>query len=156
MFVLRELNTRGRSGYQLMNLYHEHTGLAKPSPGTMYPLLSGLESRGMVKMVVVGRSKIYHLTPKGQKIYQNMISEKKRFLKGMVRILSEVHGPSEIEAFKRTVLGGSAGTEIGLEAEAIQELREAVMRFMQSNKKPEKRAEFRKTILETADRIRRL
>ena len=37
------------SGYSLMKLIEEETGFWRPSPGSIYPLLTSLEEEGLVK-----------------------------------------------------------------------------------------------------------
>ena len=69
-----------------MKLIEKNVG-AKPSPGSMYPLLDNLKKEGLVTVKGVGRKKEYTLTPTGKK--QLKIVDKKRtecldnFIEGM-------------------------------------------------------------------------
>jgi DNA-binding PadR family transcriptional regulator len=56
-------------GYEIMHRIGSHTGdMWKPSPGSMYPALETLDSKGFIACQGDGRRKVYTLTPKGQKV----------------------------------------------------------------------------------------
>jgi DNA-binding PadR family transcriptional regulator len=75
--ILLALTFRPAHGYELMHLISHHTGHAwTPSPGSMYPALESLESKGFIASRGDGRRKVYSLTPKGDDIMARM--KKKR------------------------------------------------------------------------------
>ncbi len=52
-----------------MHSIGHHTGhMWRPSPGSMYPALESLESKGFISCQGDGRRKVYSLTPKGQNV----------------------------------------------------------------------------------------
>lgn len=63
--VLAALKDDSLSGYDLMNQLGSMLG-SKPSPGSIYPLLSELEKEGVIAVKEDGKSKRYHLTVKGE------------------------------------------------------------------------------------------
>ena len=63
--VLKALGDGSHSGYSLMQHVEKCMG-AKPSPGSMYPLLEQLKKQGLVLLKAVGRTNEYRLTPKGK------------------------------------------------------------------------------------------
>lgn len=64
-------------GYEIMHRISHHTGsLWTPSPGSMYPALEALETKGFISCQGDGRRKVYSLTPKGQNVLDEI--KKKR------------------------------------------------------------------------------
>jgi DNA-binding PadR family transcriptional regulator len=56
-------------GYEIMHCIGHHTGhMWRPSPGSMYPALESLESKGFISCQGDGRRKVYSLTPKGRDV----------------------------------------------------------------------------------------
>jgi len=75
--ILLALSVKPAHGYELMHLISHHTGHAwTPSPGSMYPALDSLTSKGFIACQGDGRRKVYSLTPKGQEVLAQM--KKKR------------------------------------------------------------------------------
>jgi DNA-binding PadR family transcriptional regulator len=73
MHILLALSTRPAHGYELMQWISNHTGHAwTPSPGSMYPALDALESRGFISCQGDGRRKVYSLTSKGEDVMARM------------------------------------------------------------------------------------
>jgi DNA-binding PadR family transcriptional regulator len=64
MWILSMLNTSPKTGAEIMDAIEEMSqGWWRPSPGSIYPLLSELEKEGYVKKLEDGR---YELTPKSK------------------------------------------------------------------------------------------
>ncbi len=57
---------------------------SKPSPGTIYPALKGLKSRGMIRESREGRAITYSLTPEGK---QTLKEAKSRFCRTFAGVL---------------------------------------------------------------------
>jgi DNA-binding PadR family transcriptional regulator len=71
--ILLALSIRPAHGYELMHWISHHTGHAwTPSPGSMYPALDSLESKGFIDCQGDGRRKVYSLTPKGLEVMVEM------------------------------------------------------------------------------------
>ncbi len=70
--VLEALNEKSMSGSELMEEIEKHTGgLWKPSPGSIYPLLSWLQDSGYVKELPVEIGlKRYELTHTGKELLE--------------------------------------------------------------------------------------
>lgn len=94
ILVLKALGDGPKTGYSLMKFVEERMG-AKPSAGSIYPLLDQLKDDGMVTVKDIERTKEYKLTPKGKA--QLEIVEQKRnecisnFLQGM-KMMSALTG----------------------------------------------------------------
>ena len=79
-------------GYEIMHRISRHSGDGwTPSPGSMYPALDTLESRGFISCQGDGRRKVYTLTPKGQdaldrirKMRENQFYEMKAFMSALL------------------------------------------------------------------------
>lgn len=112
ILILKALGEGPKSGYSLMKIIQESTGI-KPSPGSVYPLLENLKQEGIVNAKGVGRSKEYKLTPKGKAQLQIIDSKRNEclnnFLSGM-RMLSALTGEdmkfpmAMVESMKRGVM----------------------------------------------------
>lgn len=64
-------------GYEIMHRISYHTGhMWTPSPGSMYPALDALETKGFISRQGDGRRKVYSLTLKGQNVLEGI--KKKR------------------------------------------------------------------------------
>ena len=87
--VLKALAESPKSGYELMKHIEEKVG-AKPSPGSIYPLLDKLKKEGFVSAKGVARKKEYKITITGKHTLHS-IEEKRNeclcnFIDGMKMI----------------------------------------------------------------------
>jgi len=92
--VLYSLSKGKKSGYALMKQIGSSTG-SKPSPGSMYPLLTTLRKRNFVSMQASANKKIYSLTAKGKKAFLKMEKNKHQFVnhvKGQIKVLESITG----------------------------------------------------------------
>jgi DNA-binding PadR family transcriptional regulator len=79
--VLEALNEKPMSGSELMDQIEKHTGGAwKPSPGSIYPLLSYLQDNGYVKELPTENGlKRYELTLSGKTLLEEQAKVRKKF-----------------------------------------------------------------------------
>lgn len=89
IFILKQLMDKKMSGYDIMKKCEELLSY-KPSAGTIYPVLSGLEKKGILKSKIEGRKKIYEMTSKGRKFMDDITNLKKEFYEKMQSIISAV------------------------------------------------------------------
>jgi DNA-binding PadR family transcriptional regulator len=67
LHILGVLKQRPSHGYEIMHVIEHHTGHHwHPSPGSLYPALESLESKGFISCQGDGRRKVYSLTQKGE------------------------------------------------------------------------------------------
>ncbi len=67
MALLMLLAEEPRNGYQLMQVIEERSGDRwRPSPGSVYPVLSQLEDEGLVRATERDGSKLFELTDAGR------------------------------------------------------------------------------------------
>jgi len=78
IIVLKSLEDKTMTGYDLVKEIHTSTQHWKPSFGSIYPLLKDLHEKGLVSVKVSGRKKLYSLTPKGRQAITDIISSKER------------------------------------------------------------------------------
>ena len=78
LLIARLLTKRELTGTQIMEILEERSqGKWRPSPGSIYPLLSSLEENGLIKTVRTdGRSKIYTLSEKGHGHFKETFKRK--------------------------------------------------------------------------------
>ena len=62
------------SGSQLADELEKRRG-TKPNPGTIYPALKALRVRNAVTIRVMGRQKVYHLTPYGKREVERTVQQ---------------------------------------------------------------------------------
>ena len=79
--VLEALNEKPMSGSELMEQIEKHTGGAwKPSPGSIYPLLSWLQDNGYIKELPTENGlKRYELTSTGKTLLEEHTEAHKKF-----------------------------------------------------------------------------
>lgn len=105
--VLYVLRSRPLSGYEILKeLSRLSAGRYVPSPGTLYPLLSYLESEGLItaREVYVGRrrKKIYELTPRGVEELAKLLDDEE--FRGLVQMLESGAAASDLLAAIRDEL----------------------------------------------------
>jgi len=67
MALLLLLDEEPRNGYQLMQVIEERSdGSWRPSPGSVYPILSQLEDEGLVRAAERDGGKVFELTDAGR------------------------------------------------------------------------------------------
>lgn len=79
--VLEALNEKPMSGSELIDQIEKHTGGAwKPSPGSIYPLLSWLQDNGYIKELPTENGlKRYELTESGKNLLEEQTKVRKKF-----------------------------------------------------------------------------
>ncbi len=96
LLILKELNERELSGYDLMKIIGEK--LKKPSPGSVYPVLKDLREKGFLNVRSDGRKKIYSLSEKGRNVLKDMVEREKRIILKKVEALKDLGIFDEREA----------------------------------------------------------
>ena len=84
--VLKFLSDRPMSGTEIVGKIRQETGGKwKPSPGSIYPLLSGLEEQGFTHAVspVEGGMKRYSLTEDGKEFFKKQVLLGQKFMEKM-------------------------------------------------------------------------
>lgn len=96
IIVLKTLDSKPMSGYDLVKDIHSTTQHWKPSFGSIYPLLKDLHGKGLVTVRVSGRKKLYTITPKGRQALKDIFKTKDKIyditmnsLKGLESICSK-------------------------------------------------------------------
>ncbi len=95
--LLKKLSERPRSGYQLIKEIKESTGW-RPSCGTIYPKLNAMQREGLVTFKEDGRRKVYHLTSKGRRAYEELKSNQEELvekIRGTIKLLNHMMGIEE-------------------------------------------------------------
>ena len=80
--VLKMFESGDMTGTEISQFLEKNAGgLWKPSPGTIYPLLAGLENEGLVKRIGVGgRTRVYQLSDTGRKLLKSVKSKRQPWL----------------------------------------------------------------------------
>ena len=73
LHILMVLSDGPSHGYEIMHRISHHTmRMWRPSPGSLYPALEALESKGFIACQGDGRRKVYSLTSKGQNVMEQI------------------------------------------------------------------------------------
>jgi DNA-binding PadR family transcriptional regulator len=156
IFVLRELVKGGMCGYDLMEGFKRFNG-RRPSPGTIYPLLSDMKARGLISARRSGKKKIYGITPKGETLLTKLLNDRKNILQKAIPLLSTAYSKEELSKIMEHLKLVTTG-KIGLQGDldVVTSLRDEIFKFAASKSYPKRRQDFRKLIIETLEKVRRL
>jgi DNA-binding PadR family transcriptional regulator len=116
-YVFKLLNEKPMSGSEIMEEIESETdGRWKPSPGSIYPLLTWLQDNGYAKKLPKEESGIkrYALTEEGKKLFKEQVKFGKRLRKKL-----EFLAPLLISPFLA-----------GINSEKLREIREPAKRFV--------------------------
>lgn len=154
IFVLKELNEKGKSGYELMRDFELSTGLKKPSPGTMYPLLNDLLEKELLKVSKSSNKKIYSISKKGETVLARLMQEQKKAVERRIKLCGLIYNPSEIRKMRKSfeMMGRKKGI-LANDMDMLNIFRIAVMEFASSKNYSQRRKEFRETIKKTSQKI---
>jgi DNA-binding PadR family transcriptional regulator len=97
MMVLKELNDKEQSGYDLMKKISILGN--KPSSGYMYPLLRDLEKRGFVSCIEEKRRKVYSTTKEGRKFLSNLTKVHEKTMDSMIENFEPISTKGEMKEF---------------------------------------------------------
>lgn len=80
--IIRLLKSNELTGSEIITTLSERSGGDwRPSPGSIYPLLSSLEDEGVIETIrTEGRSKTYALTTEGKSVSTDFWKQKGKFL----------------------------------------------------------------------------
>ncbi|MAF50942.1 MAG: hypothetical protein CMH64_02520 [Nanoarchaeota archaeon] len=87
LLILKLLKEGERTGYDLIKIIEKESGW-KPSPGSMYPHLSELKKKHLIKVKEDGRKKLYFITAKGVKDLKKMKGELGGMMEGISKKIS--------------------------------------------------------------------
>ena len=157
IFVLQELRKRRMAGYDIMKSFESFTGTKMPSPGTMYPLLDGMLSRGLISVSEKSKKKLYSITNDGERVLQMLMAERKKALRSMLPILSAVYSRKEMVKAKRSlsIMSGRKG-QLHRDFDVLHELRDSVMDFITSRAYKQRRQEFRHIVSDASKKLKGL
>jgi DNA-binding PadR family transcriptional regulator len=85
LIVLKKLESKSLSGYDLIKEIYNSTGSWKPSFGSMYPLLKELYSNKLVTFKVVNRKKVYSITTLGRKTLKEALVASQAVIETMAK-----------------------------------------------------------------------
>ena len=85
LIVLKKLEEKSLSGYDLIKEIYTSTGSWKPSFGSMYPLLKELHANKLVTVKVVNRKKVYSITTLGKKTLKEALVASQTVIETMAK-----------------------------------------------------------------------
>lgn len=73
MILMKIIKEKPTHGYEIIQMIREKSGGRwTPSPGSVYPALEYLESKGYIASEEIERKKVYSITPKGEQMIEHM------------------------------------------------------------------------------------
>ncbi|MBO3754845.1 MAG: PadR family transcriptional regulator [Candidatus Brockarchaeota archaeon] len=107
--VLEKLSEKPMSGSEIMDRIEEEShGAWRPSPGSIYPLLTWLHEKGFIKALPRDETgvKRYELTDKGRKLLEEKGKIRERLVERMVSFPLLLPPPPFVGRFPEDRLGG--------------------------------------------------
>ena len=105
--ILHTLNKKPLSGYLLIKEIQTTTKCWKPSTGSIYPLLIGMEQEGLLNSKNQKRSTIYSLTEKGKQELRKLIPDKEKMITTFLhhfQIASSMLSKKDAESMREELL----------------------------------------------------
>jgi DNA-binding PadR family transcriptional regulator len=91
MFLMKIIRDKPTHGYEIIHMIQEKTGGRwTPSPGSVYPALEYLESKGYIASQEVERKKVYTITPRGEQVIEQMKKKREEMLKELTTFLGDI------------------------------------------------------------------
>ena len=146
-FIILLLKERPMHGYAMMNSIKKKTKVWKPSPGTIYPLLTSLQKDGLVSKKIVDRKNVYILTAKGSRMANKVLKIKSVFKKRMLETLSSMITENELANLHKKMVSSHFSGE---SKELIKELNKLWSFVVLNYSKPSKRVREATLILKDA------
>jgi len=88
--LLRLISDGPSHGYALMGEIERQTESDwKPSPGSIYPALQELETKGLIESEKHGRQRVYRITSEGEEVLVQAVSHLKMVLRHIRELFSE-------------------------------------------------------------------
>jgi DNA-binding PadR family transcriptional regulator len=91
MILMKIIQEKPTHGYEIIQLIKEKScGRWTPSPGSIYPALEYLVSRGYVTSEEIERKKVYTITPKGEQVIEQMKKKRDEMIKELTTFLGDL------------------------------------------------------------------
>jgi DNA-binding PadR family transcriptional regulator len=89
--VLKMIRDHPSHGYDIIHeIEKKSRGNWIPSPGSVYPVLEYLETKGYISMEEVERKKVYTVTEKGEKVLELMKEKRRQIMQEMTTFLGDI------------------------------------------------------------------
>jgi DNA-binding PadR family transcriptional regulator len=91
MIILKMINDTPMHGYDIIHKIEENThGRWEPSPGSVYPALEFLMSKGYVSMEEIDRKKMYSITPEGKEVILRLKKRRQEMMEEFNNLLGDL------------------------------------------------------------------
>lgn len=91
IILLKTIHEKPTHGYEIIQSIKEKScGRWMPSPGSVYPALEYLESKGYVVSEEAERKKVYSITPKGREVLLQMRKKREEMLNDLTLFLGDI------------------------------------------------------------------
>jgi len=91
IMLLAIIRDKPTHGYDIIRMVQEKThGNWLPSPGSVYPALEYLESKGYITSEEVERKKVYTITPKGLEAVRRVQEKRNEMFEELISFFGEI------------------------------------------------------------------
>jgi DNA-binding PadR family transcriptional regulator len=91
IILLKTINENPTHGYEIIHLIQEKSGGRwTPSPGSVYPALEYLETKGYIISEEMERKKVYSITPNGRQVLLQMRKKRDEMLNELTTFLGDI------------------------------------------------------------------
>jgi len=157
--VLKILEKKSLSGYDLVKEIHDFTQNWKPSFGSIYPLLKELLKNGLVEVNSDGRKKVYSITKKGRIFIKDILKSKEEiFNKTMdsIKNLELICDKKEIEFIHSLHTALRNNFPFKEASHEMQELTELMIQFANDNKILKNEKRIKKILKDAINQLKKL
>ena len=150
IITLKELAKQEASGYSLMNRLSSYG--KKPSAGSMYPLLSELETKGFITRREEGRKNIYSITTQGKRRIKQLMKKRKEIISKHISLCESLD--EDTQNFRMDV--AELDKAMFRNLDLLGELKSIIYRLIKENRFSKNEKEIRSILSSTIKRLKAL
>jgi DNA-binding PadR family transcriptional regulator len=160
LIVLKKLEDKSLSGYDLIKEIYNSTGTWKPSFGSMYPLLKELHANKLVTVKISNRKKVYSITPLGRKTLKETLAASQVVIETMAREfkmmenICNTHEKKNLDVLLRKIHSDKA--IFGNVNDEMDRFQRITMHLLTHGKFESKETEIKKILNDTINKLKKV
>ncbi len=160
IIVLKKLDEKSLSGYDLIKEIHTSTGSWKPSFGSMYPLLKDLNTNKLVTFKIVNRKKVYSITKLGKITLKDALVASQNMMNEMtqqVKLMKNICSQSETKQFQTIIKKIHSNPAVfGKLTDEVDRLQRIMMEHLTKGKFESKEKEIKIILNDTISKLKKV
>jgi DNA-binding PadR family transcriptional regulator len=160
LIVLKKLEDKNLSGYDLIKEIYNSTGSWKPSFGSMYPLLKELHTNKLVTFKVVNRKKVYSITTLGKKTLKEALAASQTVIETMAKEfkmmenICNAHERKHLDIVIQKIHGDKA--LFGAFTDEMDQFQRIMMNFITDKQLKSREQEIKKILINTIIKLKKI